>query len=64
MAKRKNRSPSAKRSSGKRSTTTAGGLSFDPAIRTDKLRAWLDNHPGEIPPGLTSERCAELLSGE
>ncbi len=36
-------------------------LSFDVVIRTDKLRVWLENHPGETPPGLTSEEVTELL---
>lgn len=38
-----------------------GGLSFDPRIRTDKLRGWLDRHPGELPPGLTREQVAEIF---
>jgi hypothetical protein len=37
------------------------GISFDVTIRTDKLRTWLANHPGEIPPGLTAEQVSELL---
>lgn len=46
----------------KRGGGVLAGLSFDVRIRTDKLRAWLGNHPGETPPGLTSDQVRELLS--
>lgn len=57
----KSKSKTKRTTTRKRGVESLGGLSFDVEVRTDKLRAWLDQHPGEIPPGLTRERISTLL---